>query len=256
VQGRIGRGDADVICPMCGTRTLISKGVGSIRARVSDETLIALRTEIGKRAAEQAEKVKSVVAGTGPARPGASEPVRILHLSDLHFTAKTSPVTLKQALVNDVRNGDNLGFRDVEYLVISGDMTDRGGEVGFDKAREFVSLLVEEFRLSAQRCIFVPGNHDVQDLKASFDWYASPEEARKVERYETRWHKEGEVIFLPSADYPQRLKKFSDAFYHKVLQEPYPLEPERPVVAYLFPDTRIQFLALNSCWQIDGFHRK
>src|SRR5262249_44207994 len=127
---------------------------------------------------------------------------------------------------------------------------------GFERAREFVSLLVEEFRLSAQRCVFVPGNHDVQDLESSFDWYGSTEKARKVEPDETRWHREGSLILLPTADYPLRLKKFSDAFYHKVLQEPYPLEPERQVVAYLFPDTRIQFLALNSCWQIDGFHRK
>jgi hypothetical protein len=56
--------------------------------------------------------------------------------------------------------------------------------------------------------------------------------------------------------YPSRLKKFSDAFFHKVTKgEPYPLDPKEQGRSYLFPDTRIQFLTLNSAWQIDQFHR-
>jgi 3',5'-cyclic AMP phosphodiesterase CpdA len=51
--------------------------------------------------------------------------------------------------------------------VISGDMTDKGNPRGMEMAYKFVSLLINEFGLSGDRCILVPGNHDVQDRDES-----------------------------------------------------------------------------------------
>ena len=64
---------------------------------------------------------------------------------------------------------------------------------------------------------------------------------------------------LPGANaekYPLRFKAFSESFYHKFLQRPYPLEAAAQGIAIPFWETGIQFLALNSCWQIDQFNRK
>ncbi|VFN05775.1 MAG: hypothetical protein BECKG1743D_GA0114223_107661, partial [Candidatus Kentron sp. G] len=56
-------------------------------------------------------------------------------------------------------------------------------------------------------------------------------------------------------NYPNRLKPFSDAFYHKVTaSQDYPLAPEEQGRAYFFEDTGIQFIALNTAWEIDQFH--
>src|SRR5205085_3841191 len=76
-----------------------------------------------------------------------------------------------QWLLQDLRKADGPfpAIETVEYLVISGDMTDKGGEEGFEKARQFVASLIEELRLSPLRCILVPGNHDIQDLESSYD---------------------------------------------------------------------------------------
>lgn len=259
VHANLAAGESDVVCQWCRTHTSISEGVGKIRERdpQSDQKIYALRKEITKRTAEDAEKAKRAVATSKIGATERDEPIRILHLSDLHFTKDISPKAKLQWLLQDIRHGDSLGFDSVEYIVISGDITDKGNEEGFEKAREFVSLLNEELRVSAERCIFVPGNHDVQDMEASYDWYSSEEKAKKADPDEGQWHREGNVIFVPNKErYPFRLKKFSDGFFHKIIAKPYPLEYPLQGLPYFFPRTRIQFLTLNSCWRIDQFNRK
>ena len=188
-------------------------------------------------------------AGVCPSR----RPIRILHLSDLHFTADTVPETKLQWLDDDIRKGSWLEGGEVDYVVISGDMTHQGSDLGFQRASRFVSLLVERFGLSAERFVLVPGNHDVQDSDESYQLrtrLAGDERQRAVEL-------KGKGVFLVPhpEEYPLRLKAFSDQFYHPVLQKPYPLDSGRQGVAYIFPETRLQFLTLNSCWEIDQFHR-
>nr|VFJ72535.1 MAG: hypothetical protein BECKFM1743C_GA0114222_106581 [Candidatus Kentron sp. FM]VFJ72809.1 MAG: hypothetical protein BECKFM1743A_GA0114220_106681 [Candidatus Kentron sp. FM]VFK11948.1 MAG: hypothetical protein BECKFM1743B_GA0114221_102171 [Candidatus Kentron sp. FM] len=53
--------------------------------------------------------------------------------------------------------------------------------------------------------------------------------------------------------YPRRFKNYSDAFFHPLTQGTYPLDYEAQGLAQPFPDDRVQFLAFNSCWQIDEF---
>ena len=254
VQKRIALGHNDVLCALCGTTTNISEGVAKIRERdpKSDESMFALRKKIEEKTAEDVATAKSVVSlGTGGRKPG--EPVRLLHLSDLHFTGDTKPKTHLVALLQDLNCGEFLGVESIEYLVISGDMTDKGSDEGFDKAREFVELLIEELGLSFQRCIFVPGNHDVQDRRESYDWQDSVAGVAADE-----WVKKDDVYLVRNAkEYPNRLRMFSDAFYHKIMAgEPYPFDPAAQGQSYLFPDTRIQFLTLNSACRIDQFHRR
>lgn len=53
--------------------------------------------------------------------------------------------------------------------MVSGDFTDRGAVEGFEKAYEFVSELTKEFGLTAERCLFVPGNHDLRDVREAYN---------------------------------------------------------------------------------------
>jgi hypothetical protein len=253
VQANIARGEADVLCPVCRTQTLISEGVQTSQQRdhASDRKIIALRKQIADRTRAAAIQAKHAVSA-GARQEGSREagPIRILHLSDLHFTRASSPAAKLQWLADDLRK--RLQVQEIEYLVISGDMTDKGGGEGFERAREFASHLREEFGLSAQRCVFVPGNHDVQDHESAFDVKYS-----KGNWSPGTWVQRDDIYLVQNEKYyPQRLKAFSDAFFHKLIQEPYPLQPELQGTAYLFPETGIQFLALNSCWQIDRFNRK
>jgi hypothetical protein len=87
----------------------------------------------------------------------------------------------------------------------------------------------------------VPGNHDVKDMPEAF---------------ETRYGADGLAVTVRSDKYPLRFKPFSDGFYHKFLQRPYPMDCAAQGVAIPFWETGLQFLTLNSCWQIDQLNRR
>jgi hypothetical protein len=247
VQTRISAGESDVICPVCEMKTPIGEGVDRIRQRnpQTDAKMVALRKTIDEKLTKDIENAKKAVAGQiRVAKTG--DPIRILHLSDLHFTHKTNPKTKLQQLLQDIRQQDEdyAAVENLEYLVVSGDMTDKGKDAGFEKARQFVAELVEEsgLGLSYERCIFVPGNHDVQD---------------RPDAYEERQAEDGSTVSVRHPEnFAKRFEQFSNSFFHKLLPREYPLNYAEQGISYLFTDTGIQFLTLNSAWEIDRHGRK
>ena len=245
VEENIVRGESDVVCPVCRTTTAIGESVDRIRQRSpeTDAKMVALRKTIDDKLAEDIKSAKKAVAGE-IRMAKSDDPIRILHLSDLHFTSKTNPDTKLRLLLQDIRQQDEeyAAIDSVEYLVISGDMTDKGKDAGFEKARQFVEALLGGLGLSTHRCIFVPGNHDVQD---------------RADAYEERESEDGSTIKVRHPDnFPKRFLRFSDGFFHPLVHNDYPLSYTDQGISYLFPDTGIQFLTLNSAWEIDKHGRK
>ncbi len=255
IHENIEHGHNDLICPKCRKVRLISESLDAMRKRdrESDKRIIGLRTMIEKQAKDDVKTIKKAMASGSNAIAQKEEPIRILHLSDLHFTRGTSPETCLQWLIDDITKGEYLGFKTIEYLVITGDVTDRGKEEGFEKARKFVQLLIEKFGLSAQRCIFVPGNHDVQYLINESYNLTTDIVGLKPEQYV----KQDSVYFVYDDEKNKlRLRKFSDTFFHKIIQKSYPTNYADQGTVYLYPETCILFFAFNSCWQIDYFNPK
>lgn len=112
-------------------------------------------------------------------------PLRVLLLSDLHFTSKGAPpiaspdAKLKVANIKEFA-GDlteaefftyfrqllaNLGTEDhwPKAVIVAGDIVDKGGtDAGeFDRAVEFLRRLARDLRITEERIFVVPGNHDV-----------------------------------------------------------------------------------------------
>ena len=54
--------------------------------------------------------------------------------------------------------------------------------------------------------------------------------------------------------YTPRFRNF-DKFYHSLVQQPYPLQADEQGLAFFFPEVGLQFLALNSAWEIDEFFK-
>ena len=99
-------------------------------------------------------------------------PMRILHLSDLHFDKDDDPLARLQPLLRDIRDRDGgLGFEHLDYLILSGDLTNHGSAEEFDGVYRFVSELIKRFELSAGRCVIVPGNHDLSWETEVYDWH-------------------------------------------------------------------------------------
>ncbi|MEP7339331.1 MAG: TIR domain-containing protein [Acidobacteriota bacterium] len=195
-----------------------------------------------------------VLVTNSPAMPVVEPtPIRILHLSDLHFDRDTDPVVRLQPLVRDLKDRQGgLGFNELDYLVISGDLTNRASAEEFERAHEFISGLIERFELSAARLVIVPGNHDLNWDVNAYDW--QPE--RKVaaaKLKEGSFIKQGNLYGLrDESEYPKRFENFA-RFYHQLTQYPYSLKPESQFRSLLFDELRVQFLELNSAFEIDEY---
>jgi len=199
------------------------------------------------------EPVLEISPVSEPRKLVEPEPIRILHLSDLHFDKDDDPMVRLQPLGRDLKDREGgLGFDHLDYLVISGDLTNRGSAEEFERVHQFLSELIARFKLSAQRCIIVPGNHDLSWEQAVYDW--RPKRKLELSKLKPEGYVEQGTGYLvrDDAKYHLRFENFGK-FYHSLTQQPYPPEPNLQCLSYLFDEPRIQFLAFNSAWEIDEF---
>ena len=164
------------------------------------------------------------------------------------------PIVRLQSLVSDLKDRrEGLGLDSLDYLVISGDLTNRGGHEEFEKVHYFLSALVKEMKLTGERTIIVPGNHDLSWDVEVYEWM----QERRVDIVNLvtgSFVKQGKgYLIRDDARYPKRFANFA-RFHHEFKQLEYSLKPELQSLALLFEETRIQFLALNSAWLVDEFH--
>ena len=258
IKRRIARGEIDIGCVECDTRVLLAQGAAEARERDPklESRTFALRTEVEKRMERTAKSARRYFAhkdGTS----ATDEPIRILHLSDLHFQKDAAFTKVLRPLTADIKDRDGgLGFDHLDYLVISGDMSSTAAPEEFGKAHQFISGLIETFDLTAERCILVPGNHDQSWDTEVYDW--KPERQVDKDKLKDGTYIEQGSGYLIRHDkkYPERFHNFSHDLYHPLIQLPYPLDFQKQAIQYLFEDTGIQFLALNSCWEIDEWFQE
>ena len=160
--------------------------------------------------------------------------LRILHLSDLHFIDDKTMREHYFFLKLDLKN--NLKVSHVDYLIISGDVSDRPNENMYKVALNFVHTLARDFNICLEHIILVPGNHDCdRDIsKEAYD-------------------KDGKNV-IDQAKYNNRYDKYSKYFYKCIKGKPYPAEPNKQFEDYIFSDDKLCILALNSSWQIDHIY--
>ncbi|MCP4545331.1 MAG: metallophosphoesterase [bacterium] len=191
------------------------------------------------------------VSRFGPAST-SENPIRILHLSDLHFDASTDISANLGPLVMDLTDTQGgLGLRGLDFLVISGDASQYARPQEFDQAREFIKCLRDTFSLNAERCILIPGNHDVSWDEKVYEWKPKRLVARG-QLYPGHYREEGcGYLLREDRRYGNRFKNFSEYFFRKMSGSPYPMRSEEQSITYLDADLGIQILAFNSCWEID-----
>ncbi|MDC0745569.1 metallophosphoesterase family protein [Polyangium mundeleinium] len=182
--------------------------------------------------------------------------LRILHLSDLHLHEGDDPEVLLQPLLTDLRDRvEGLALEKLDFVVVSGDLSNRASPGELAAARHFLSRLAEATGLTAERCIVVPGNHDL-------DWDTEVYDFKKRRAVDPKRlapgsfvEQENGYLVRDDARYPDRFRHFSRHLYHPLCLREYPMSPEEQGLALLFPAERLQFLALNSAFEIDEYHR-
>ncbi|MFC1713649.1 metallophosphoesterase [Candidatus Poribacteria bacterium] len=253
LKERIARGDVDIGCIRCDTRIPLAQGATEARERDPklESRTFALRTAVEKRMEKVSKSARRYFADTD-STSAADEPIRILHLSDLHFQKDTGMRAALRPLVADIKNPDGgLGFDHLDYLVVSGDMSSTAAPEEFGKAQRFISGLIKNFDLTAERCILVPGNHDQSWDTEVYDWKSKRQVGKDKPKDGTYIEQGKGYLIRDDEKYPERFQNFSHDLYHPLIQLSYPLDFQKQAIQYLFEDTGIQFLALNSCWEID-----
>ena len=106
---------------------------------------------------------------SGTIDSGAKYEVRILHLSDLHFSERTAwdSGTVLDRLVGNVAYFSDTG-RAPDLVVITGDVAFSGKSGEYTLAREWLlERLLPAVKLSPSALVIVPGNHDVDRAQVS-----------------------------------------------------------------------------------------
>jgi len=256
VRKRLSAGLPDIGCPDCDHRTPLT--LGAQQARERDPGLVkrlhALRTDIQEQRSQNIAGTKVSMTEARAVRSSQDTPLRILHLSDLHVREGDEPVSLLQPLAAALRDRyEGLGLERLDYLVVSGDITSRASPAEFERARELVSGIIEQFSLTAERCILVPGNHDLDWNTDVYRWETKRQVDASQLRPGTFVEEARGYLLREEAKYPERFRNFSQHFYHPLTQRPYPLEPGEQCLPLLFSESRLQFLAMNSAWEIDEY---
>jgi small GTP-binding protein len=254
VRRRLAEGQADIGCQVCDRRTPLTSGAREAKERSPElaQKLRALRTTVKEGRVKSVSEAKMSLSDAGK-RDHMNQPIRILHLSDLHVDSSADVESLLQPLGADLRDSEEgLGTERLDYLVISGDVTNYASAEEFERAHKFVSVLIQEFGLTAERCVIVPGNHDLNWNEPAYGWKPQRQVDPKklVQGTFVEMGAKGYLV-RDDARYPDRFKNFSQHFYHPVLQQEYPLAVEQQCLTFLAPVDGLQFLAMNSAFEID-----
>lgn len=181
--------------------------------------------------------------------------INILHLSDVHFGKEEQADNYFTQLASDLTN--NLEIKQLDYLVISGDIANRSTEQEYEAAFQMVDKLVNKYELDYNRIVIVPGNHDL-------NWELSEDSYEFVpQRKVPKSLPEGEYInentgkrIRKEEKYQERFKYFSEIFYTKIYNKPYPQDYKQQAIVHSFEEHKILFLGLNSCWEIDHHYKQ
>ena len=181
--------------------------------------------------------------------------IYILHLSDIHLGTTDQAKNYFTQLATDLTQ--NLKVKQLNYLVLSGDIANYSTVEEYDAAYEMVDKLVKRYGLNPDRVITVPGNHDLNwDLsKKSYDFVFKSELPDSLTGGKYIDAGDAGALIRDEEKYQQRFKHFSDRFYKKVYGKPYPLEYDRQAILHSCPDDKILFLSLNSCWELDHHYK-
>lgn len=176
-------------------------------------------------------------------------PFKILHISDLHINESTDPLEILQPMLTDLKSKRGVFFFDkMDCVVISGDITSGGKKEEFDKAQEFVEMLLDEIGVHRNKCIIVPGNHD---MDRDINVYDYKEQIDKSSITKDRYIQEGSGYLVRNeGNYFGRFKNFAD-FYKNITKRDYPINHQTEGVIYSIDEVGIQILGFNSCWEID-----
>lgn len=175
--------------------------------------------------------------------------VNILHLSDLHLGNEDDAETWYTQLAQDLKR--ELHCNKIGVVIVSGDIANKSTPEEYISADLFLEKLCEEFDLTSEQIVIVPGNHDVNwsiskkayEFVRKEDITISPEPGYFIDRSDICEIRREET-------YKQRFEHFSH-FYKSITGTLYPVEYEQQGIIHRYSSEKLLILSLNSAWNLD-----
>jgi hypothetical protein len=177
--------------------------------------------------------------------------MNILHLSDLHFGPATPANDWYLPLKRDLL--DELDCRQLNALILSGDIANLATEAEYAHAQVFIARLADDFLLETNQIVLTPGNHDV-------DWTISRNAYHPVRRSEISTRRIHRIfdddtpryveIVEDALLYNQRFANYA-AFHKNVTGRDYALDDGQQYGIWVFPEAEVVILGLNSAYELD-----
>ncbi|MEH2178471.1 metallophosphoesterase [Nostoc sp.] len=185
----------------------------------------------------------------------ADNQIRILHLSDIHLGTSAQAQRYFTQLASDLTL--NIRLKQLNYLVISGDITNRSTQEEYEAAFELVDKLVKRYGLAPNRIIIVPGNHDLNWELSETAYTFVPKGRLPNPLPKGKYIDAGSAgaLICNEDEYKKRFEYFSDRFYKRIYNQPYPQEYDQQGILHPCLEDKILFVAFNSCWEIDHEYR-
>jgi predicted phosphodiesterase len=219
----------------------------AIRNRLYEEIL--QRRLVG---APAAVTVTRPPEGAAAPPPGAGPRVlRLLHLSDSHIQTRDDARNYATQLIGDLK--EEQGVKSLDYVILSGDVTDHATPEEYEAAYELVNRILEGFGVRRENLILTPGNHDVSWEHSAAAYSAVP--TFKLKRPLGPEYIEAGTAGALLRDEGRYVRRFENygAFCERLGQS-YPERYEEQGVLRLDKANRMVFLSLNSCWELDHYY--
>lgn len=183
--------------------------------------------------------------------------IQILHISDIHLGTLEDAALYLGQLVTDLKN--EMQVEKLNYIIISGDIASYATSEEYRAAYELIAGLADKMMVELDHVVIAPGNHDLnwslsEDAYNVFIPLSRLPASLPTEKYvllkDQNLRDRGALLRTEDL-YLKRFGNFS-SFYDCICNGlPYPLDPAQQGILHFFPDNKILFLTLNSCWKID-----
>jgi predicted phosphodiesterase len=204
--------------------------------------------------------------------------VKILHLSDLHVTHDGRELNQLWGRARPAVAGQRFDF-----VVISGDLTQRAAPIEYAKLKRFLEAEIEPLVLGDRatvktRVVIIPGNHDVDWSADVFETLALANARVDITQQwfaDGRWRPETQPYRLKTGDFGHtsafeiRADRYHERFasVQAFLTDYYDgqlVPPHRPFSlidprgsgdwqAHVFPEMHVALLGFNSCYRNDRY---
>jgi len=252
IDARIENGKLDIPCQYCSAAVLIPKSIEE-RYR-NDRQLISAVGGLNDTANKHKEdELVDIQKREIENMTAEDQMIYILHLSDIHLQKESQAGIYRMQLETDLTQ--ELKVRHLDYLVISGDISNHATKGEYEAAYQMLNSLAKRFNLDPERIVIVPGNHDLNWEDSENAYKFVPKSKMPASLPDGKYIPAGDagVLICDEELYKKRFEKFNIEFYHRIYQQSkqYPLDYAEQAIVIKRPKDRILFLALNSCWEID-----